>query len=168
MALALDKEERPPSANLLAEAISNGARGIEPAQSARTGSLGGTAATRVLSDRAPTGQTQVAPRTRAGETTGRNAPARPRQLEPRRPAYPPSYGPPATERVAAERPGGSRAVRRFFAFLAIVLLFVAAVAAAVTISASTSNNVVHFRKVVARDTSDAVQQFQNLINQYTK
>jgi serine/threonine-protein kinase len=171
MALALDQEERPASANLLAEAISNGARGIEPADAARTRNLGGTAATRVLSGRAPTAQTQLAPRTRTGERTSRNAPARPRQLEPQRPAYPPSragYGPAETERIAAERSGGSRALRRFFAFLAIVLLFVAAVAAAVTISASTSNNVVHFRRVVARDTNDAVQQFQNLINQYTK
>ena len=43
-----------------------------------------------------------------------------------------------------------------------------AVAAAVTISASTSSSVVHFRKVVAHDTGNAVQQFQNLVNQYTK
>ncbi len=50
----------------------------------------------------------------------------------------------------------------------MVLLFVAAVAVAVTISASTSNNVVHFRKVVAHDTSGAVKKFQDLINQYTK
>jgi hypothetical protein len=42
------------------------------------------------------------------------------------------------------------------------------VAVAVTIAASTSSNVVHFRRVVAHDTSNAVQQFQNLINQYTK
>jgi len=27
---------------------------------------------------------------------------------------------------------------------------------------------VHFRKVVAHDTSDAVQQVQSIINQYTK
>ena len=48
--------------------------------------------------------------------------------------------------------------RAGFAFLAIVVLFVAAVAIAITIAASTSNNVVHFRKVVAHDTNDAVNQ----------
>jgi len=168
LALSLDQEERPANAMLFAEAITNGARGIEPAgYEARTNRLGGTSATRVLSGGAPTAQTQVAPRTSA---TGRAAPVRARQLEPRRPAYPPStadYGP-DTRSVGAERSGGSRAARRFFAFLAVVILFVAAVAVAVTISASTSSGVVHFRKVVAHDTGNAVQQFQNLVNQYTK
>jgi eukaryotic-like serine/threonine-protein kinase len=162
LALALDQEERPANAMLLAEAIANGARGIEPAgYETRTKRLGGTAATRVLSGAMPTAQTQMAPR----------APARARQLEPRRPAYPPAtgdYGPPDTRRAAPERSGGSRAGRRFLAFLAVIILFVAAVAVAVTISASTSNNVVHFRKVIARDTNDAVKQFQGIVNQYTK
>ncbi|HYB31397.1 MAG TPA: protein kinase [Solirubrobacteraceae bacterium] len=170
MALALDKEERPANAMLLAEAIANGARGIEPAgYEARTRALGGTAATRVLSGGpAPTAETRVPPRT--GVAAGRGAPARARQLEPRRAAYPPSmadHGPRETQR-AAGRSGGSRTARRFFAFLAVVVLFVAAVAVAVAISASTSSSVVHFRRVVASDTHDAIQQFQNIINQYTK
>jgi eukaryotic-like serine/threonine-protein kinase len=165
LALSLDKEERPANAMLLAEAVANGARGIEPAgyeTQTQTRRMGGTAATRVLSGGAPTAQTRVAPRT--------GAPARARQLEPHRPAYPPTvgdYGPPETRR-AAPSSGGSRAARRFLAFVAVVILFVAAVAVAVTISASTSGSVVHFRRVVARDTNDAVQQFQNLVNQYTK
>jgi eukaryotic-like serine/threonine-protein kinase len=170
MALALDQEERPANAMLLAEAVANGARGIEPTgYEARTRALGGTAATRVLSGSpAPTAETRVAPRT--GVADGRGAPARARQLEPRRAAYPPSmadYGPTETQR-AAGRSGGSRTARRFLAFLAVVILFVGAVAVAVAISASTSSNVVHFRRVVARDTNDAIQQFQNIINQYTK
>jgi eukaryotic-like serine/threonine-protein kinase len=169
LALALDQEERPANAMLLAEDVANGARGIEPAGfDTGTRRLGGTAATRVLSGGAPTAETRVAPRT---AQTSRNAPARVRQIEPRRPAYPPrvaDYGPPETQRTAAQRSGGSRAARRFFAFLAVVILFVAAVAVAVTISASTSSNVVHFRRVIAHDTGDAVQQFQNLVNQYTK
>jgi eukaryotic-like serine/threonine-protein kinase len=168
LALALDQEERPENAMLLAEAVANGARGIEPAgYGTGTRRMGGTAATRVLSGGVPTAQTRVAPRTAA---TSPNPPAR-RQIEPRRPAHPPAmgdYGPADTRRAPAERSGGSRAARRFFAFLAVVVLFVAAVAVAVTISASTSSNVVHFRRVVAHDTSDAVQQFQNIINQYTK
>jgi eukaryotic-like serine/threonine-protein kinase len=171
LALSLDQEERPETASLLGEAIAGGARGIEP-ETARTRNLGaGTAATRVLSGRPPTAQTQVAPRTRSGPATGRDAPARPRQLEPRRPAHPATmggYGTADTHRVAAERSGSARAFRRFLAFLAVVVLFVAAVAVAVTISASTSSSAVHFRKVIARDTNDAVKQFQNIISQYTK
>jgi hypothetical protein len=99
------------------------------------------------------------------------ATARTRQLEPRRAAYPPptgAYAPDEVRRGAPDRSGGSRAARRFFAFLAVIVLFVAAVAVAVTISASTSSNVVHFRKVVAHDTGHAVKKFQDLINQYTK
>lgn len=169
LGLSLDKEERPANAMLFAESIAAGARGIEPAgYEARTSRLGGTATTRVLSGSgAPTAPTQVAPRT---AQTGRVAPARARQLEPRRPAYPPSmadYGP-DTRSVGAERGGGSRAARRFLMLLAVVILFVAAVAVAVTISASTSSSAVHFRKVIAHDTGSAVQQFQNLVNQYTK
>jgi serine/threonine-protein kinase len=169
LALSLDQEDRPESASLLAEAIANGARGIEPAPTGRTRNLGGTSATRVLSGRgAPTAQTRAAPVPPAGARGP--ATARTRQLEPRRAAYPPATGAYGTDeyRRAPERSRGSRAGRRFLAFLAVVILFVAAVAVAVTISASTSNNVVHFRKVVAHDTGSAVQKFQDLINQYTK
>ncbi len=167
LALALDQEERPETALLFAEAITGGARGVEPSPNgARTRSAGGTAATRVLSGQGPpTAQTRAAP------PTGRTTAPRPRQLEPRRPAYPPpmsDYGPDEARRAPARRSGGSRAARRFFAFLAIVVLFVAAVAVAVTIATSTSNNVVHYRKVVAHDTSDAVKQLQQIISQYTK
>jgi len=171
MALALDQEDRPETAVLLGEAIAQGARGIQPlrAGSATTRNLGSTAATRVLPGRgAPTAETRVAPRT--ASTNNRTGPG-PRQLEPRRPAYPPpmpAYGPDEGRRAAAQRSGGSRAARRFFAVLAVVVLFVTAVAAAIAIAASTSNNVVHFRKVVAHDTSDAVKQIQSIINRYTK
>ncbi len=179
LALALDQEDRPASASLLADAIASGARGIEPARNAPTRNLGGTAATRVLSGHgAPTAETRVGPvpapatgqRTAA---TGARSPAtaRTRQLEPRRPAYLPpmsAYGPDEAYRGRAERSDRGRGARRFLAFLAVVVLFVAAVAVAVTIAASTSNSAVHFRRVIAHDTSSAVQQFQNLINQYTK
>ncbi|HUA70857.1 MAG TPA: protein kinase [Solirubrobacteraceae bacterium] len=168
MALSLDKEDRPETAMLLGEAIAAGARGAEPLRTgARSRNPGTRATTRVLSGRgAPTAETRVAPR-----TAQTNSQARPRQLEPRRPAYPPpmsAYGTDDGRRAPAQRSRGSRAARRFFALLAVVVLFVAAVAVAIAISASTSNNVVHFRKVVAHDTSDAVKQVQSLINQYTK
>jgi len=171
-ALSLDQEDRPETAMLLGEAIAAGARGAEPIRSgARTRNLGSSATTRVLSGRGtPTAETHVAPRN--APATGRtNSQPRPRQLEPRRPAYSPpmsAYGPDEARRGAAPRSGGSRAARRFFALLAVVVLFVAAVAAAITIATSTSNNVVHFKRVVAHDTSDAVKQVQSIINQYTK
>jgi eukaryotic-like serine/threonine-protein kinase len=173
MALALDQDERPDTAQLFAEAIAAGARGVEPSPNGSRGrNLGGSATTRVLSGQGtPTAPTRVAPRSAPG--TGRTAaqPRQVRQLEARRPAYPPpmaGYGPDEARHAPTRRSGGSRAARRFFAFLAIVGLFVAAVAVAITIAASTSNNVVHFRKVVAHDTNSAVNQLQRIINQYTK
>jgi serine/threonine-protein kinase len=172
LALALDQEDRPASAALLAEAIAAGARGIEPAPTARSRNLGGTASTRVLSGGgAPTAQTRVAPI----PTAGGRGPATPRtrQLEPRRAAYPPPmspYGPDQTYRGPAprQRSGGGRAARRFLTFVGVVLLFVAAVAVAVTIAANASNNVVHYQRVIAHDTNSAVQKFQSLISKYTK
>ena len=192
LALSLDKEERLANASLFAEAIGAGARGVEPAAAARARNVGGTAATRVLTGRGPgaaTAATRVgpAPATGArgpatgargpatgarGPATGARGPAtaRTRQLEPSRPAYPPpisAYGPDEGRRAPA-RSGGSRTARRFLAFLAVVVLFVAAVAVAVAISTSTSSTVVHFRRVVAHDTSSAIKQFQDLVNKYTK
>ena len=172
LALSLDQEDRPSSAALLADAIAAGARGIEAAPTARTRNLGGTAATRVLSEGgAPTAQTRVAP-IPAGGGRGPATP-RTRQLEPRRAAYPPpmnAYRPPEAYRGPAprQRSGGGRAVRRFLTFVGVVLLFAAAVAVAITIAATASNNVVHYQRVVAHDTNNAVKKFENLINQYTK
>ena len=173
LALALDQEDRPATAARFADAVAAGAQGIEPApDAARTRNLGGTAATRVLSGRGtPTAQTRAAPA--PAPATGARGPgtARTRQLEPRRPAaYPPmgAYGSDDAYREPAPRERRGRGARRFLAFLTVVILFVAAVAVAVTISASTSKNVVHFRKVVAHDTSSAITQFQDLVTQYTK
>jgi serine/threonine-protein kinase len=170
LALALDKEERPATAALLAEAIADGARGVEPVAEAPTSRLGGnTAATRVLSGRgASPARTRAAPAAAAGAATPRT-----RQIEPRRPAaYPPAtgaYGPRTAGRApAAERPRRSHAGRRFLIFLAVVFLFVGAVAVAIGIAASTSSEAVHYRKIVAHDAHSAVKQFQDLVNQYTK
>ena len=172
LALALDQEERPATAAQFAEAITSGARGIEPLpDGGATRILGNTAATRVLSGRgAPTAQTRVA----AGPATSGRAPAtsRTRQLEPRRPAaYPPpveAYGPQEAYRPPAQRSGGGRAARRFLALIAVVLLFVAAVAAAVAISASTSSKAAHYGRVVAHDANSAIKQFEDLVKQNTK
>ena len=150
---------------LLGEAIAAGARGVEPARSgARTRNLGSTRDhPRAVGPRHADGRDPCGAAHRARDqqderaTAGQAAGAAPAGL------------PPADVRLRPRRariarrpsaPGGSRAARRFFALLAVVVLFVAAVAVAITIAASTSNNVVHFRKVVAHDTSDAVQQVQ--------
>ena len=191
LALALDQEERPATAALMAEVIANGARGVEPMRAARTRDLGATASTRVLTGRqAPTARTRVGPapatgtRGRAtgapapatgarGPATGAGGPAtaRSRQLEPRQVTYPPpmgAYGPAAAHRASAERPRRRRGARRFVTFLAVVLLFVAAVAAAVAIAASTSSQVVLYRRVVGHDANSAIKKFEDLVNQYTK
>jgi serine/threonine-protein kinase len=164
MALSLDKEERPETALLLGEAITAGARGVEPRSNGAR-----TASTHVLSGQSPpTAETRVAPRT-SPPTNRTAAHPRPRQLEPRRPAYPPPiYGPDEGYRAQPQRSGGSRAARRFFAFLAVVVLFAAAVGAAIAIAASSSNSAVHYQKVVAHDAHSAIQKLQSIINQYTK
>ncbi len=133
LALALDQEERPETALLLAEAIANGARGVEPnPNGSRTGTPGGTAATRVLSGQgAPTAQTRVAPRP-SPPTTDRGPSAAPAARA--APAGLSAAGVRLRPRRGSPGPGAAlgrvRAARRFFAFLAVVVLFVAAVAAA--------------------------------------
>ncbi len=52
--------------------------------------------------------------------------------------------------------------------LGMLLFFVAVVAAAAVIATSTSNTVVHFRKVIATDVQDAINQVHDIINKYTK
>jgi hypothetical protein len=78
------------------------------------------------------------------------------------------YGPDEGYRQPAQRSRGSRTARRFFAFLAVVVLFVAAVGAAIAIAANSSNRAVHYQKVIAHDANAAVKKVQDLISQYTK
>jgi hypothetical protein len=52
--------------------------------------------------------------------------------------------------------------------LTLLCVFAAVVIAAVAVATSTSNEMVHFRKIVAHDTQTAVQKIQSVINQYTK
>ena len=54
------------------------------------------------------------------------------------------------------------------AVLALVAVLALIVIAAVTISNSTSNTVVHYRKVVAHDAQSAINQLTDIINKYTK
>ena len=88
----------------------------------------------------------------------------PRQVPARRPEV-------AAYRTTEERqpPARSgRGFRRFMAVLALVAVLALIVIAAVTISNSTSNTVVHYKKVVAHDAQSAINQMRDLINQYTK
>ena len=167
-ALAIDLESRPADAMLLADALRNGAHGIEPEPSQLpTEHLGTRASTRVLGEREqPTAATRVArgatpPGTRTGRTEiRRSAGPRPDPGYARRAA--------AVDRADKRRGAARRAARRFMIMLLLALLFTAAVVVAVVVATSTSNSVVHFRSVVAHDVNSAVKQLQSLINQYTK
>jgi serine/threonine protein kinase len=164
MALAIDQEDRPADTMVFAEALRNGAHGIEPATVA-TARNGSRAMTQVLPNRdSETAATNIAPRTEAG---ARARPAPPvRRLEPR--PYPSgAYAHPAAEPVAEPR-RRNRTARRFFALLALALLFAAAVGTAVVISTSTSNTVVRLRTTFSHDVNKAIDQVQSLISQYTK
>ncbi len=81
LALALDQEDRPANASLLAEVIASGARGVAPGP---TRNVGGTAATRVLSSGrgAPTAQTRVAPMPRDRRPEPRHRPHAPARAAP--------------------------------------------------------------------------------------
>jgi serine/threonine-protein kinase len=164
-ALSIDQMARPADAMLLGEALRNGSFGHFPLDdTAPTSHLGTRAATRVV----PPGEdgtaaTRVA-RARTDRTARTVAARPPRQLEPR-----------AVERrepvviAAPPRPRrASRAGRRFMGFLALALVFTAAAAAALIIANSTSNSVVHFRRVVGHDAQQAINSVRSLINQYTK
>src|SRR5438067_49226 len=159
IALAIDQEERPADAMVFAEAIRNGAHGIEPATVA-TARRGSRAMTQVLPNRDPgTAATRVEPRTGAGVAT---PPPAVRRLEPRRSQTDPYARP---EPAHAAEPRRSSAARRFFAVLALAILFAAAVAVAVVISTSTSNTVVQLRTTFAHDVQSAINQAQSLISQ---
>lgn len=176
MALAIDQHARPADAQLFAETLRNGYRGVSPlSATAPTAHLGTAAATRVIANRdhdAPTAATRVAPQRHAEpplRTAGRTAATR-QVRPPREPARVAqrSQTPPTTrtgQRAAAAPPRRRRrAVRRLLTLVAIAVLFTAAVAAAVVISTSTSNTVVHVRKVVGHDAQSAINDVRDLIN----
>jgi serine/threonine-protein kinase len=163
MTLAIDQRARPADALELAEALRNGANGIAPA-GADSAEFATSAATRYLDE--PDDETSAtrvtpspAPRTAQTRAARQVEPRRsPRRVEAaRRPAPPP---PP-------ERRSG-RGFRRFMVLLALIAVFALVVIAAVAISNSTSNTVVHYQKVIARDVNSAITQIQTLISQYTK
>ena len=96
---------------------------------------------------------------RAGRHPRTRQPPPRRRIEPRRAEPRPAAAyPPATAAPAARRDRGGRAMRRMVIFLVVVLLFTAAVVVAVAIATSTSNTVVHARRIVGKDAQDAIEQ----------
>ena len=164
-ALAIDQAERPADAIVFAEALRRGTHGLDGLSGIAPTRRPPTSATRVLSQRdEPTSATRVATRATA-PVTPRAVPARPaarQHLTQRPPRAVPGPTP------AAQRRQSGRGARRFVVFLLVIILFVAAVAIAIDIAASTSSNVVHYRSVVAHDAGSAIKQVQSLISQYTK
>jgi len=173
MALAIDQESRPRDALLFAEALRNASQGLAPlSATAPTAHLGTSAATRVLPNRRSTDARATA----ATRVERRSAPPPRRRLDPvpapapsRQPASP-AYAPRAraqTPRAAPRRSRG-RGFRRLLAFLALALLFTAAVAIAVVLATSSSNQVAHLRTVVGHDAQHAIDSFRSLIDKNTK
>jgi serine/threonine protein kinase len=180
MALAIDQQARPADAQLFAETLRNGYRGVSPLPStAPTAHLGTAAATRV-NQRQPTAPTRpVTRREREAQTAATRiepqrqpAPrtAATRQVRPpREPARvaPRAQAPPTTrtsQRAAAAPRRRGRAARRLTALVMIAVVFTAAVAVSVILATSTSNSVVHFRRVVAHDAQSAINSVRDLIN----
>ena len=166
-ALALEKDQRIPDALRFAEALGNGARGVDPFPGPVPAATGTSASTRVLARQArerPTTATEVA--AARGPATLTDVPPA-RRIQPR--PYPTgAYG---AERYQAPPPPRStrrRGLGRFFALLAFLLALVIAVVVAVAISTSTSNTVVQLRTTVAKDANSAINQVQALISKYTK
>jgi serine/threonine-protein kinase len=162
LALAIDQRDRPADAMELAEALRDGARGTGPSRHTRGFA---TSATRVVPGE-PTASTRVAPADPPTPAT-----RVPRQVPARRPTRQEAAAA-STRQTAAERQGppsrSGRGFRRMMAVLALLGVLALIVIAAVTISNSTSNTVVHYRKVVAHDAQSAINQLTDIINKYTK
>jgi serine/threonine-protein kinase len=172
MALAIDQQARPADAIQFSEALRDGARGASPVGADRP-NFATSAATGILEGRdKPTAATRVTPR-QAAPRTAPTHPA-PREGEPRRAPrrVEPNRRPVVAERAGQGRTGSrgsrGRGFRRFMALLALVAVFALVVIAAVVISNSTSNTVVHYKKVIAQDATSAINQIENVISQYTK
>ena len=165
IALAIDPEARPRDAMELADALQKGAHGLEPLP-------GRTAATRVATrarsrGREPTAATRVARRP-PPPLSKQGTPRTTRHIEPRRARPQPVADYPDRAAERASRRGRRSPARRFMTLLALVILFVAVVAAAVTIAASTSKDAVHLRKVIGNDAQQVIQSFKSLIGDNTK
>ena len=163
-ALALEQQQRVPDALTFAEALGNGARGVEPfpgpPPTAHT-----SASTRVLQRQRERPTTATSVVARSGPDTLAGAPAV-RRLQPQPYQQTGAYVPQRRQPPPPRR--ARRGAGRLFALLAFLLALIVAVIVAVAISTSTSNTAVQFRQTVARDANSAINQVQDLISKYTK
>ena len=195
MAIAIDQEQRPADAMVLAKNLHDGARGIaRPSADAPTAHLGTQAATRVLprrpvdagdppmdpADVDPTAATRVV---RQPAPAARQVPARdPRAARARQPRVAraaaadaalesrPAEARPRTAAREAQPPARkapNKLLRRVVALTALLVLVVAAVVI-VSVATNTSGPVVHYRRVIANDAQSAITAVQGIISQYTK
>jgi serine/threonine protein kinase len=167
LALAIDQEERPVDAMVLAEAIRDGYRGIAPQDgTGATRRLGSTSAsTRVLSsyEDEPTAATRLAAAPIAASAVRRARPA------PVRPAPMAARGRPATsERPAVAAPRQRSAARRATGLMLLLLALIVVVVVVIIVTTATSSTIVHYQKVIAHDAHSAIDQVTAIIKRYTK
>jgi serine/threonine protein kinase len=164
VSISVVPEERPRTAGEFSEMIVDGAAGISPwSDDAPTRHIGKSgAATRVLPAQQrnhPTQETMVVSR-----EPSRAAAARPPRTVPaRRPA------PQETPPVRAEQRGGGRRVARRLGWIFALLVVIAVIAVVAVLALDQSSaSVVQEKRVIANDWRSAINQLQNIINQYTK
>ena len=184
LSISIDPTQRPVDALELGELIRDGAHGISPYQEdTPTRHTTGGAATGVLPIRdQPTAATRVvAPRPASPRPAGPPAPVAPARLA-RSGRLPQAVGRHEADAVDARRDGRpttaggrrgrSRGVviaRRLFWSGLVVCLFAAAVAIAVVVLTSTTNDaIVHYKQVIANDAQDAIVQVRTMVDSYTK
>jgi serine/threonine-protein kinase len=160
--LAIDQNDRPENALELADMLRDGRRGIAPDG---VPDFNTSAATRHLDrDEDATAATRVTPR--PAPRTAQTRAARP--LEGRR--QPPGHldAPRRSAPTPMPPPQDSRGFRRGLGILVLLVVLLVVAIVAIAIVNSTSNTVIHYQRIVGHDAQSALQQVQNLINQYTK
>jgi serine/threonine protein kinase len=168
-ALAIEKEQRPADAILYGESLRKGVHGIAPPLATASTAALGTGATRVISRREdPTAATRMAPRPRSAAGAAAAQPRPARRLEPRPYATDPYQRAPAYAEAPRRERRERRAARRMLLGLFVGLLFAAAVAIALTLTASSSRTVNNIRTTVSHDAQSAINALSNLVSQYTK
>jgi hypothetical protein len=161
-ALSIDPADRPAEAMQFAAELRDGMRGIAHEH---TGNLA-TSATQVA--RPPTTATRIGRPEPAVTRAEAQRVAPPRQVPAGR-APRPSDAARRVQETAARPPKRRRAgLRRFMAFLSLLVVVAIIAVAAILISHSTATKTVHFKKVVAHDTGAAITQLRSLIDKYTQ
>jgi serine/threonine-protein kinase len=157
IALALDPRDRYHSAREMGQALSDGARGIAPADSRRPGRAAPeTQATSLLARDRP----HETPARAQPPAAGAVVPRRPRPGAPRRSA--------PAERYAAPPPRRRRGAGRALGLTLLGLLVLAAVVVAVILATSTAQTTVRLRNVVSSDARQAAHEISQLVSENTR